>query len=275
MRFFTYLDSGSSHVAMPFLTLEQVSIDYEMRKTGQSLRAVQAVRFTVEKGEFVAIVGPSGCGKTSLLKAIDGLIAISSGTIRVQGETIQGPNPYSAMVFQSPALLPWRTVLRNVSYGLELRGITGAFARQQAEQFIQLVGLQGFESSYPGELSGGMQQRVNLARALAVQPLVLLMDEPLSALDAQTRDHMLLELQRIWMETRPTCVYITHQISEAIFLADRILVMTDRPGQINAVIPIDIPRPRRLFQRRDPQVVALEEHIWQLLQPRSEDGQYG
>lgn len=169
------------------------------------------------------------------------------------------------MVFQAPALLPWRTVRANVAYGLELHGLGRQEAQRRAQPLIELVGLHGFEENYPRELSGGMQQRVNLARALAVQPQLLLLDEPLSALDAQTRELMQVELQRIWLEQRCSALYVTHQIDEAIFLADKVVVMSARPGQIQQVIPIDFPRPRPLTIKRHPTFVALTEQIWQLL----------
>jgi NitT/TauT family transport system ATP-binding protein len=173
------------------------------------------------------------------------------------------------MVFQSAALLPWRTVLGNVSYGLELQGVTRSQARFQAQHFIELVGLHGFEESFPRELSGGMQQRVNLARALAVEPELLLMDEPLGALDAQTRDYMQNELQRIWMQTRHGAILVTHQIREAVYLADRVAVLSGRPGQVIAIIPIQLPRPRTVSTLRDTRFRDLEAQISQLLEPHS------
>ena len=252
---------------MTALVVDQLRLEYDMRKTQQTLLAVEAISFRAEPGEFMAVVGPSGCGKSSLLNAVAGTLAPARGRIEIDGQPVTGPGFLVGMVFQAPALFPWRTVLSNVAYGLELRGVPAARAAQQARPFIQLVGLAGFEQSYPDELSGGMQQRANLARALVVQPRVLLCDEPLAALDAQTREQMQVELQRIWMETRPTTVYVTHQISEAIFLADRILVLSGRPGRVRAVLPVDRPRPRELRSRRDPYLLDMEEHIWELLQP--------
>jgi NitT/TauT family transport system ATP-binding protein len=170
------------------------------------------------------------------------------------------------MVFQSSALLPWRTVVGNVSYGLELQGIRRDQARSRTRRFIELVGLSGFEESFPRELSGGMQQRANLARALAVEPELLLLDEPLAALDAQTREYMQNELQRIWMEARHSAILVTHQIREAVYLADRVAVLSGRPGRIRAIIPVALPRPRSLLTLQDPGFHALEVEIWKLLQ---------
>jgi NitT/TauT family transport system ATP-binding protein len=252
---------------------EDLSISYTMRRTQKSILAVSNANFTINEGEFIAIVGPSGCGKTTLLNAIAGLVSITQGRIWLDGKTIEGPGPERAMVFQTPALLPWRTVIRNVWYGLELQGVSKQEARARAQQYVDLVGLQGFEESYPHELSGGMQQRVNLARALAVQPEVLLFDEPLSALDAQTREAMQFELQRIWLHQRTTAIYVTHQIQEAIFLADRVIVMTPSPGKIKAIVPIDLPRPRPLRIQRTAPFVELEETIWNLLEASAGIGQ--
>ena len=248
------------------LQVENVSIHYAMKRRQQSLLAVDRANFCVQAGEFVALVGPSGCGKTSLLSAVAGLTPVTTGQICLDHQPITGPGSDRAMVFQSPSLLPWRTVLRNVAYGLELQGCRADEARQRAQRFINLVGLEGFEDSFPHQLSGGMQQRVNLARALTIEPSLLLLDEPLSALDAQTRSYMQWELQRIWQETRNTALYVTHQISEAIYLADQVLVMSARPGQIKEVVPIELPRPRSLAVQQEPRFNDYERHIWTLLQ---------
>lgn len=224
---------------------------------------------SVETGEFLAVVGPSGCGKSTLLNVVAGLVRPSAGTIVLDGVAVSGPGRERAMVFQSPALLPWRTVLGNVSYGLEVQGASRDHARSQARRFIDLVGLEGFEESFPRELSGGMQQRANLARALAVEPKLLLMDEPLAAVDAQTREYMQNELQRIWMQTQHSAILVTHQIREAIYLADRVAIMSARPGQIKALVSIDLPRPRSVLTLQDPRFHALELHIWTLLQADS------
>jgi NitT/TauT family transport system ATP-binding protein len=221
------------------------------------------VTLDVGNGEFVAIVGPSGCGKTTFLNAVDGLQPISDGLLTLNGRPISKPGPDRAMVFQQASLLPWRTVLGNVVYGLELQGrLPRAEARARAQAFIDLVGLQGFESSYPLELSGGMQQRVNLARALATDPDMLLLDEPFASLDAQTREFMQLELLKIWAQTSKTALFVTHDIKEAIYLADRVVVFTARPARVKQVLDIDLPRPRPLRVKREPRFVEYEDLVW-------------
>ena len=215
------------------LAARGVRIHYWKERSGQPFLAVDSVDLEVRSGEFVAIVGPSGCGKTTFLNAVDGLLRISSGDLTLNGAAIRGPGHDRAMVFQQASLLPWRSVLRNVTYGLELQhSCTRDEARRRGEKFIKLVGLEGFEDSFPLELSGGMQQRVNLARALATDPDILLLDEPFAALDAQTREFMQLELLKIWSQTRKTALFITHDIKEAIYLADRVVVFTARPGRV-------------------------------------------
>lgn len=251
---------------MTTLTIRNLSLAYTLQRQNTPIQALNQVTLTVATGEFVTIVGPSGCGKSSLLHAVAGLLPQHTGEIFIADQPIRGPGRERAMVFQSPALLPWRTVSGNVAYGLELHGVAQRETRQRAQPWIELVGLGGFAESYPRELSGGMQQRVNLARALAVQPALLLLDEPLSALDAQTREIMQVELQRIWLQTQCSALYVTHQIDEAIFLADKVVVMSARPGRIEAVIAVDFPRPRSLSIKRQPAFADLTEQIWQLLQ---------
>ncbi|MEM1369817.1 MAG: ABC transporter ATP-binding protein [Cyanobacteria bacterium P01_H01_bin.15] len=252
---------------MPKLEFLDVSVQFQLRRTKQWVTALHEIRFEIPVGQFVAIVGPSGCGKTTLLNLAAGLVPPTSGKLLIDGQLITGTHRDCAMVFQSAALMPWRTVLANVIYGLELQGCHLSTAKSRARYFIELVGLQGFEESFPHELSGGMKQRVNLARALAVEPNLLLFDEPLSALDAQSREYMQGEIQRIWLQTRNTAIYVTHQINEAIFLADRVLVMTSRPGQISDDIQIDFPRPRTRDIKRDSQFLEIEDNVWQQLQP--------
>jgi NitT/TauT family transport system ATP-binding protein len=194
------------------------------------------------------------------------LIRPTSGDVLVGGSPVTAPGPDRAMVFQSAALLPWRTVLRNVAYGLELQGVAANQRRSIAQKFVDLVGLGGFEDSYPRELSGGMQQRVNLARALAVEPQILLLDEPLASLDALTREQMQNEIQRIWMQTGHSAILVTHDIREAIYLADDIAVMSSRPGQITTIVPVDLPRPRTPAMTHERSFHALEARVWDILQ---------
>jgi NitT/TauT family transport system ATP-binding protein len=251
---------------MSKLEVRDLHIEYALQRSRQRLVAVDGISFTAESGQFVALVGPSGCGKTSVLNAVAGLLPDIGGQILIDGRQAHTPGPDRAMVFQSPALFPWRTVLRNVTYGLELHGRDRRAAAGVAREFIELVGLQGFEDSYPHELSGGMQQRVNLARALAVRPQVLLFDEPLSALDAQLREIMQLELQRVWLQTRNTVLFVTHLISEAILLADLVVVLSARPARVKQVIRVDLPRPRERSARHRPDFQALEDAIWDSIQ---------
>lgn len=251
---------------MARLEVQDVTVEYSMRRTGERVLAVEDVSFVVEDGQLVTIVGPSGCGKTTLLNVIAGLLSAKTGCVLLGGKEIKGPGRDRALVFQSPVLMPWRTVVRNVTYGLELQGCAQGEARLRAQKFIDLVGLSGFEDSFPHELSGGMQQRANLARALTTDPEVLLLDEPLAALDAQTREYMQVELQRIWLQTEKTAVYVTHQISEAIFLGDEVIVMSARPGRVKERVPVELPRPRPLHAKRRREFLALEDHIWALIQ---------
>ncbi len=251
---------------MAKLEIQDISVEYVIQRTQQRILAIQEISFVVEDGEFVVIVGPSGCGKTTLLNVMAGLQPLKSGRVLLDGNLIEAPGHNQAMVFQSAALMPWRTVMGNVIYGLELQNYGYAEASARAQRYIDLVGLHGFEESFPRELSGGMQQRANLARALTVEPGLLLLDEPLSALDAQTREYMQVELQRIWLQTRNAAVYVTHQINEAIYLADKVIVMSARPGRIKEIVPVEFPRPRFLHIKRQTKFNILEEHIWNLLQ---------
>ncbi len=248
------------------LEARNVCVEYLIARTGERFRALEDVGLTVDEGEFVALLGPSGCGKTTFLHAIDGLVPITRGEIRIDNRIVTKPGKDRAMVFQSPALLPWRTVVGNVVYGLELQGINGRERQQHANELIKLVGLEGFEHRFPNELSGGMQQRVNLARALATDPEILLLDEPFANLDAQTREFMQAELLRIWATTHKTAVFVTHNITEAIYLSDRVAVFTARPGRIKTVVTIDLPRPRPLKMKRQVEFLKYEEDIWELLE---------
>jgi len=249
------------------LAAEDVCVHYWRDRDPAPFLAVDGVTLDVHDGELLAIVGPSGCGKTTFLNAVDGLLDISGGSLTIDGAPVSGPGRDRAMVFQQPSLLPWRTVLANVAYGLELGGRHGRAERASiARDHIRLVGLAGFEDSYPTELSGGMQQRVNLARALATDPAMLLLDEPFASLDAQTREFMQLELLRIWGKDRKTALFITHDIKEAIYLADRVVVFTARPGRVKEVLDVDLPRPRDLRVKRHPRFIEYEDRIWNCIE---------
>jgi NitT/TauT family transport system ATP-binding protein len=229
------------------------------------VRALHAFDIDVREGEFLSIVGPSGCGKSTFLNIVLGLIKPDSGELRMRGRPIAGPGSDRAMVFQEFGLLPWRTVQSNIELGLELKGVSAERRRKASRHFIEMVGLTGFETHYPHELSGGMKQRVGLARALATDPDVLLMDEPFAALDAQTRDLMQVELLRIWQEARKTVLFVTHQIDGAIYLSDRVVVMTRRPGHAKRIFGIALPRPRDYEMRVTPEFNDLKLAIWNSL----------
>ena len=223
--------------------------------------ALDAIDFTVGEGEFVAIVGPSGCGKSTLLKILAGLLPATVGEVHLRSEPIIGPRRDIGVVFQSPVLFPWRTVLDNVLLPVDVQGLGRDGNRSRALDLLALVGLHGFEHRYPWELSGGMQQRVAITRGLIHKPAMLLMDEPFGALDAMTREGLNLELQRIWLEHRETVVFITHSIAEAVFLADRVLIMTPRPGHIAEAVRVEIPRPRALDVMATPEFGRLVQRI--------------
>jgi len=216
------------------------------------VEALGGINLDVGRHEFVSVLGPSGCGKSTLLRAALAHSIAGGGDVLVRGQKIDGPSAEVGIVFQSPVLLPWRTVLENIELQVEVRHLDRAASRQKARELISLVGLDGFADSYPYQLSGGMQQRVSLCRALIHDPSLLLMDEPFGALDAMTREHMGLELQRVWMERQKTVLFITHSIAEAVFLSDRIVVMSARPGRIEEIITVDIPRPRGMDAMKDP-----------------------
>jgi NitT/TauT family transport system ATP-binding protein len=233
---------------------------------GEVTPVLQEISFTARAGEFLAIVGPSGCGKTTLLRILDGLVDADGGSMFLDGRPVRAPGPDRGFVFQADALLPWRTVADNIGFGLEIQGRERAASRRVVAELVKLVGLSGFERHYPHQLSGGMRQRVNLARALAINPEVLLMDEPFASLDAQTRELMQAELLRIWSEERKTVLFITHQIDEAVYLADRVLVFSGRPAAVRATISVDIPRPRPLAVKRQPALLQHVDEIWRLIE---------
>jgi NitT/TauT family transport system ATP-binding protein len=223
--------------------------------------ALQDIDFSVADGAFMSVVGPSGCGKSTLLRILAGLMPATSGTAALRGSAITGPRKDIGVVFQTPVLFPWRTILGNVMLPADVQRLDRKKMTDRAHQLLELVGLKGFEHRYPRELSGGMQQRVGIVRALIHDPALLLMDEPFGALDAMTRETMNVELQRIWMESRKTVLFITHSTSEAVFLADRVLVMTSRPGRIGDMLEIDLPRPRSLNVMNTPEFGAYVQRI--------------
>lgn len=229
------------------------------------LTVFQDIDLTVKDREIVSIVGPSGCGKTTLLRCIDGLTQLNAGTVTIDGKLLKGPIPGVSMVFQHFGLFPWKSVYSNVAYGLQLQGAPKERIAQTVPEYIKMVGLDGFEKSYPHQLSGGMQQRAGLARALAVEPQVLLMDEPFSAIDAQTREVLQFELLRIW-ESRPIAMFfVTHSIDEAVLMGDRVVVLTGRPSHIHEVIDVGIPHPRTRETLSAARFHDVKTHVWDLL----------
>jgi len=243
----------------PLIPIDGVAKTY--RTADGPVESLKPLSFDIGAGEFLAIVGPSGCGKSTLLKMVAGLLPASSGRITVNGAAVDGPPDDIGIVFQSPVLLAWRTVLDNVMLQVDMRKLSRAEYLPRARELLAMTGLADFARKLPWQLSGGMQQRASICRALVHDPKVLLMDEPFGALDAMTREKMNLELQRIWSETRKTVLFITHSIPEAVFLADRVLVMSERPGSIAAIYDVALPRPRSLALMGDPAFVALTQTI--------------
>ncbi|WP_129664066.1 ABC transporter ATP-binding protein [Phytoactinopolyspora endophytica] len=241
---------------------------------GAAVRALDDVNLTVQENEFLTVLGPSGCGKTTMLKMIAGLLPWDQGEIAIGGAPVRGPGPDRSMVFQNFALLPWATVLDNVAFGLRMRGVGKKEREERSRELISLVGLSGFESKRPGELSGGMQQRVGLARALAVEPSVLLMDEPFGAVDEQTRRLLQEELLAIWEKNRLTVVFITHSMEEAVLLGDRVVLMSARPGQISEIVPVPLERPRSSDVggvERSSDYVNITAYLWERLREMHEE----
>jgi NitT/TauT family transport system ATP-binding protein len=230
------------------------------------LEALRNIDVAVERGEFISVVGPSGCGKTTFLRMVAGLELATSGTILLDGNRLTGPGSNRGFVFQNDSLMPWRTVLANALIGPEVAGQVGDQERRRTLDLLKLVGLGGFENYFPRQLSGGMRQRVNLARALAIDPDVLLMDEPFASLDAQTREIMQTELLRIWEQGRKTVLFVTHQIDEAVFLSDRVLVFARRPGRLQESVEIKLARPRTLAIKRTPEFIGYVDHIWKMIE---------
>jgi len=248
----------------PGQTTERIALKGVGKRFG-ALQVFRDIDLTIGEREIVTIVGPSGCGKTTLLRCIDGLIPISEGEIAIDGARIDAPTEGVAMVFQHFGLFPWKTVFGNVAYGLKLAGMPADEIARRVPRYIDLVGLKGFEAAYPYTLSGGMQQRCGLARALATEPSVLLMDEPFAAIDAQTREILQLELLRIW-ESRPTTmVFVTHSIEEAVLMGDRVVVLKGRPSTVFEVIDVGLPRPRGRKTLQEPRFAEMREHVWSTL----------
>jgi len=251
---------------MSHLVIDGVSLRYRRWTDESEFLALDNFSLNVQPGELITIVGPSGCGKSSLLLLVAALLETSEGSIKLNDRPLKGPGSDRALVFQDFALLPWRTVIKNVELGLELKGLNGAERHRVATQHIERVGLRGFEKHFPHQLSGGMRQRVGIARALSVEPEVLLMDEPFGALDAQIRQIMAGELLKIWERDRKTILFVTHDIDEAVHLADRVVVMSASPGRLLEIVPVTLPRPRDLEIRNSPQFAEYRQHIWKLLE---------
>jgi len=256
--------------AVPALSARGFGVTYENQRTGALTEAVRGVDLDIAPGEFVSIVGLSGCGKSTFLSAVAGLVPYQSGSLRIAGKLVNGPGADRAVVFQKASLLPWRTVLENTYYGLELRGVPKNQAEERAWDALDLVGLREFAHFHPRALSGGMQQRTNLARALASDPEVLLMDEPFAALDAITRETLQNEVLDIWQRHRKTVLLVTHQIDEAILLSDRVVVFTERPARIRRQFKIDLRRPRTEAAKSDPAFAHMVERIWAEVNRRGE-----
>jgi NitT/TauT family transport system ATP-binding protein len=249
-----------------------IQIDHAAKEFG-ALRVFQDIDLEIGEREIVSVVGPSGCGKTTLLRCIDGLVPLTEGEIRVDGKKVVGPPQGVAVVFQHFGLFPWKTVYENVAYGLRLGRAPKQRIAEAVPRYIEMVGLEGFEKAYPYQLSGGMQQRTGLARALAIDPHVLLMDEPFAAIDAQTREILQFELLRIW-ESRPMAmVFVTHSIEEAVLMGDRVVVLRGRPSSIHEVIVTGLPRPRTRDVFSSPRFNEVREQVWGLLMHEAEQAE--
>ena len=255
------MQQNHGSAAASHIRVEGLTVAYQKPRAAGTLIAVSSANLDIARGTFVTIVGPSGCGKSSLLLAIAGLVQPAGGRVLVNGQPVSGPGRDRAVVFQDFALMPWRTVLDNVRFGLELQRWSGEDLTARARRYVELVGLKGFEHYHPHQLSGGMRQRVGIARALAVDPEILLLDEPFGSLDAQTRDEMGSELLAIWEQNKKTALFVTHGIDEAIFLADQIVVMARNPGRISEIITVDLPRPRTIETMDSELFIEYRRHI--------------
>lgn len=241
------------------------SVTKKFKRGDHVVHALGPVDLQIEKGEFITILGPSGCGKTTLLHMLGGFESASSGRVLLDGEPIGKPSRKLGMVFQEATLFPWKTVLQNIAWPIEQTGVSRTQALDRATEYLDKVGLHKFGKAYPNELSGGMRQRAALARTLAMEPEVLLMDEPFGALDAQTREEMQEELTRMWQTSGLTVVFITHDITESIFLGDRVVVLGGKPGLVMETCRIDLPRPRSAATKSDPRVLEYRAHLWELV----------
>ncbi len=262
----------------PLIVAKNMTVGYKLHRERKLLTALRDITLTVNRGEFVCLLGPSGCGKTTFINAISGIVLPWEGTIEVDGAPVTGPGPDRAMVFQDYALMPWRTVESNIRMPFEFQklGMSKQQIDERVERYLDLVELKGFEKSYPYELSGGMRQRVGIARALATEPTILLADEPFAAIDAMTREAMQSELERFVTKTRQTVVFITHSIDEAITLGDRIVVISRRPGRIKEVLDVNLPRPRFDQDVKSlPAYSELRERIWSLVKDEALSGAHG
>lgn len=258
-------EKTAASTRVPHLVVENVGLTFTPPRS-EPVIALEALTMDVQRGEFVCVVGASGSGKSTLLRLLDGLLAPTTGQVRSGGTPVTGPGADRAMVFQTDNLLPWSTVIKNVAYGLTIAGVSKKEALETAMERLERVGLAQVAHRYPRQLSGGMRQRVNIARALAVDPEILLLDEPFAALDAQTREIMSSELQRIWSTDKKTVVFITHQIDEAVYLADRVVVLSAHPGTVKEIVPVSFGRPRDLSLKRTPEFGRIVDHIWGLIE---------
>ena len=262
----------AAHAARPIITIDRVSQRFQTKSRRDHL-ALSDISLSIAEGAFVSILGPSGCGKSTLLYIVGGFVSPTEGAAVMKGQPIKGPGPERGPVFQEFALFPWKTVLGNVMYGPRQQGVKAAEAEAQSRKLIEMVGLKGFENFYPKELSGGMKQRVALARTLAYHPAVLLMDEPFGALDAHTRTRLQNDLLNIWERDRKTVLFVTHSVEEAVYLSDRVIVMTRAPGRIKEIVDIALPRPRRRAELLlDPRFQKYVVDIEGMIDDRGDDG---
>jgi NitT/TauT family transport system ATP-binding protein len=252
------------------IALEVEGLKKSYAKDGRAFEILDIARFAAREGEFITIIGPSGCGKSTFLHIMGGFIPADAGTIRVYRRDVSGPGPDRGMMFQEFALFPWKTVAGNVAWGLETQGVPRAEIETIVQRQLEMTGLAEFRNHYPAELSGGMKQRVALARVLAFDPKVLLMDEPFGALDAQTRESMQEEVMRLWARTRKTIIFVTHDIEEAVYLGDRVVVLTARPGRIREEVAIDLPRPRELEIKKSARCHDYRNYVWDLIRSEAQ-----